>query len=496
MSKRIAPSSRFRQLVSESGLYILGNVLRRSFSVITMPVFTRYLSPTGYGVIAIVGTVQNMLEVFYEMGVSSAATRFYYDCRTRAEQQALFGTLLAVSLAGGAILTATLLLAGPWLWALVGKDVPFFPYLLLTVGTVVLGSVGVLPRALFRVQNRVPTFFRLSFAQTFLTAGLSVLLVVVFSSGPVGPILATFVVAILFSAVYIYYLWPHIRLTFEWPTARRSLRFGLPDIAMHLGGWALNASSRLILQHFTSLAVVGIYSVGYAVSKMPFDLVGNAIHWAIVPFFYATAKHEPEARSKAALSQVATYNVTILAGLGLVTVMFGRELIEIFASARYGEAASVVPLIVSGAFLQASSYIPSKGIYLREKTAYLPLIVIAGGGVNVLLNFALIPPLGMLGAAWATLAGYVVTLAVILAISQRLYPIPYEYGRIARVVLTAVAVAWLGSLLPPASLMGRLTMKALAVGSFPLLLWLIGFFSEHELRWLRTRLAWAVQGRA
>src|SRR5215510_2131115 len=109
------PPSQLRRLVSESGLYILGNVLRRSLSVVTMPVFTRYLSPTGYGVLSIVGTTQNMLEVFYEMGVSSAATRFYYDCRSKAEQQNLFGTLLAVSLAGGAVLTAALLLGGPWL---------------------------------------------------------------------------------------------------------------------------------------------------------------------------------------------------------------------------------------------------------------------------------------------------------------------------------------------------------------------------------------------
>jgi len=62
-------ASRLRQLANDAGLYVVGFALRRALSVITMPVFTRYLSTAGYGVLAIVGSMQNMLEVFYEMGL-------------------------------------------------------------------------------------------------------------------------------------------------------------------------------------------------------------------------------------------------------------------------------------------------------------------------------------------------------------------------------------------------------------------------------------------
>ena len=210
---------------------------------------------------------------------------------------------------------------------------------------------------------------------------------------------------------------------------------------MHLIGGTLRFVDRLILQRFTSLAVVGIYSVGVAVGKAPFDLVGNGIHWAIVPFFYATATQQSEQRSNAMLARVATYNVVVLAGLGLATVLFGRDLIELLASARFLDAASVLPVIVAGAFVRALSYIPIKGIYLRGKTGSLPLIVAAGAVVNVAMNVLLIPRVGMIGAAWASLAGSSVTVLGIVLVSQRLYPIPYEYGRMAKVVLTACAVA-------------------------------------------------------
>ena len=315
--------SRFWQFVKESGLYILGNVLRRGFSLITMPVFTRYLSPSGYGILSIVGAVQNMLEVFYEMGLASASTRFYYDCKDQNQRQRLFGTLLVLSLGVTTTLTVLLFALGPWLWSMIAQDVPFWPYIALTIGTVLLGNIGILPRVLFRVQNRVPTFFRLSVVHTALNVLLAVALVVGASLGPTGPVLATFVVTAIFVAVNAHYLRPHVRLTLDWTSARRALRFGLPDIPMHLIAGTLRIVDRLILQRFTSLAVVGIYSVGVSVSKAPFDLVGNGIHWALVPFFYATATQDSEQRAKAMLARVATYNVVVLAGLGLATVLFG-----------------------------------------------------------------------------------------------------------------------------------------------------------------------------
>src|SRR5262245_21232022 len=289
--------SRLRQLFSESTLYTAGNVVRRSFSLITMPVFTRYLSPSGYGVLSIVGTVQNMLEVFYELGMGQSSTRFYYECRDARERQTLFGTLLILSLAVTAILSVILLLVGQWLWGLIAPEVPFYPYIGLTIATVFFGTIRVLPRAIVRVENQVPRFFRLSVSQTALTAILAVVLVVGFAVGPVGPIVATTVVAFIYFAVYAVALRGHVRFAFDWDLARRALGFGLPEIPVRWGSWALKVSDRLILQHFTTLSAVGLYSVGASIGKMPFDLVANGIHWAIVPFFYATATQESEARS-------------------------------------------------------------------------------------------------------------------------------------------------------------------------------------------------------
>lgn len=488
---RTHSTSRLRQLVSEAGLYTLGNIVRRSFSVITMPVFTRYLSPSGYGVLAIVGTVQGMLEVLYEMGVSQSSTRFYYDCRDAHQRRTLFGTLLLLSLGIALVLSAVLLIWGNLVWDHIAPDVAFYPFIFLAILTVLFGVVPILPRVVFRVENQVPRFFRLSTAQTLLTVALGVTLVVWYPLGPLGPILASCVVAALFAGVYVWYLRKQVRLAFDWTVARQALSFGLPEVPLRWGSWALKASDRLILQHFTSLSVVGIYSVGYAVGKMPFDLVGNGIHWAMVPFLYTTATQESDERSRQIFSKVATYNILILAALGVVTMLWSGDLILLLASSRYADADSVVPFVVCASFLEAASNIPSKGLYLQRKTPYLLPLWTIPAVLNVGLNFVLIPRFGMIGAAWSTLVGYVIMMVLTLWISQRVYYIPYEYGKITKILGAAVVVAVAGRLVHDVSWPTAIALKLGLLAFFAGLLAVSGVIAASERTLIRSMLpAW------
>src|SRR2546423_14636379 len=60
--------------------------------------------------------------------------------------------------------------------------------------------------------------------------------------------------------------------------------------------------------------------------------------------------------------------------------------------------------------------------------------------VNVVLNLILVPPLGIVGAGLALVASYVVVLALMYGFTQRLFPVPYEWARLARGVLAAAAL--------------------------------------------------------
>lgn len=112
---------------------------------------------------------------------------------------------------------------------------------------------------------------------------------------------------------------------------------------------------------------------------------------------------------------------------------------------------------------------------------------ILAASLNVILNVILIPRLGILGAAWATVAGY--TLMAILGgiLSARLYPIPFEWPRLAR-VLAASALSYAVAALAPQDLKTAIAVKALAILAFPAALYFLGFFRDDEIQWMKSRL--------
>ena len=75
------------------------------------------------------------------------------------------------------------------------------------------------------------------------------------------------------------------------------------------------------------------------------------------------------------------------------------------------------------------------GIYIKEKTKYFPIITGVGAIVNVAINFAVIPTMGMMGAAYATLASYFIMMSMIFVMVQKVYYIKYEFGKVSTTII-------------------------------------------------------------
>jgi O-antigen/teichoic acid export membrane protein len=120
------------------------------------------------------------------------------------------------------------------------------------------------------------------------------------------------------------------------------------------------------------------------------------------------------------------------------------------------------------------------GIYIEKKTAHLPWITIAGSGVNVAANYLLIPPLGLIGAAYATLASYVVMAATLFVVVQRIYPIEYEYSRLAKIAVSGALVYALASYVHIDGY--DIIWKAVLIVMFGVIMFLMKFFLGSELK--------------
>jgi len=478
---------KLKSLVKNSAIYTLGTLLSRATVLISMPVLTRYLSPEEYGILSVVSSVKGILGFFYNMGLTGSATRHYYDLDSDKQRKNYFSSLFFFLLAAGFLISSLLITFGEWLLApLLKGEIPFHPYMTIAVWTLFFQPISGLPTSLLRVKEQAPLLITLQTVRAISVMILSILLVVVAGMDASGPLLASFLTA-LFSSAYLlyYYLSPYLSLTFRWKAVQESLSFGLPTVSERIGAWVLRRSDRLFLLHFVSLSAVGIYSVSYSLGFL-LSAIGSSIETAWTPFFYAVARDEGEKEAQRIFSHAATYYTLVIVSIGFALAVFAPEVFRILAPQRYLAGLPAVPWIILGSVFEALYDVPSRGLYLMKKTQWIPVIILTAAAVKTGFNFALIPAWGMMGAAWATLIGYSAMIALTFYLAQRVYSIPYDYRRMAKIFVAAIGVYLICMWLSPDSLIPALLTKVAILGSYPVVLWLLGFFEATELSRMRS----------
>lgn len=481
---------KLKQLSVNLTVYGVGDVAIQVANVFLLPVYTLVLSPTEYGVIAVLLSLELIVRVLSRWGVDAAFMRYYTECRDAQSRQRLASTL-AVFLAA---VSGTLLCAGiavsPWLSPLLlGKPGYVLPLQLLFLNAL-LGCFNFLPFHVLRLEGRARTFVALTFSVNLSTLLAKFALVVVFRWGVLGVYLADTLVAIGLTLVLLPRFGVMLRPVFSRALLRECLRFGLPRLPHGIAHQITSSTDRYFLSLFRPSWEVGIYQIG-ATLAMGMKLFLSAFETAWAPFYF---REMHERGAKETFSVVTTYGLATLALLsaGLAAVAF--DLVRLMATPQYVGAARVVPWLGLAVAFQGIYLLTSIGLNISKRTAYYPVATGSAAVTSAVLNLLLIPRFGMLGAAWAAVAAYGVLAAVAFAFSRRFYPIDYEWGRLLRVVMAAVA-AWLaGSLVLPASVgpaVGLLVRGTAVVLVFLGALAGMRFFQERELRQIRRLLSTA-----
>jgi peptidoglycan biosynthesis protein MviN/MurJ (putative lipid II flippase) len=147
-------------------------------------------------------------------------------------------------------------------------------------------------------------------------------------------------------------------------------------------------------------------------------------------------------------------------------------------------AAHVIPWIGLGLVFHGVYLLTSIGLNITRETRFYPVATGAAAAASLVGNIILVPRFGAVGAAWTNAIAYAVLAVVAFVLSQRVYPIPLEWGRLARLGAAATGAWFVASLLPAAlpPLWGLLARGAVVSLAYPALLFVLGFYDGRELR--------------
>lgn len=474
-------------LVGQSAIYGLGELLPRAIGFLLLPLYTHYLAPSDYGLLAVLDMIGAYFAIVVNAGFSSALIRFWHEQESQVWRNRVFVSSVAVALAvGGFLLLLAWPFAGPAAELLFGlRD--FAPFLLAILATVVLEVANGLVLTLFRVREDPAWYLRDTLLRLVLAVPMNVYFIAVLHLGILGFVISNLLTALaLFLSVGLYFLWRH-RARPDPRLARELASFALPFVPVGLIEAFLNQLGVLCLTLTGNLTLLGLFGVGQRIGSLvayAYSPIGAA--W--IPYMYKIAKDQkaPEVYARA-----VTWLVLGLGGLVVFLAVFADALIGLLTPESYeGSAAVVLPLAVAALFfaLRPSLRI---GITLAKRTMLIPIATLLPAALGFPVTLALARAFEARGAAWGVALATAGVLLATAVLSQRMLALPYEYARLARVALAIASCAGAGALLPrDAHLLG-----ALVVCAYPVLALLLGVPSRAELTRLRSELrAWRSAG--
>src|SRR4029077_9458527 len=261
---------------------------------------------------------------------------------------------------------------------------------------------------------------------------------------------------------------------------RRLFRFGSPTMPAEVSLYLLNFVDRLIIVRSIGLAEAGLYSLAVKFAQGVNVLVrGFQLAWP--PLAYSIRDDDEARRAYAA---VVTYFVTGCAFVVTGMWLFSRWIVRALAAPQFFDSYEAIGLIATGVTLYALYMVLVVILGRTGRTEFNFPATIAALLVNLALNLALVPSLGIVGAGLALVASYIVVVALMYVFTQRLFPVPYEWGRLGRVLLVSAALVGLGELLLPTDGFLGLAARVLFWLAYPAALLLSGFFTTEERGWL------------
>jgi O-antigen/teichoic acid export membrane protein len=444
-----------KRLFGQTAVYGLSSILGKVLNFLLVPLHTAVLTQSAYGINTDFYVLIAFLIVILTYGMETAFFRFS-EKRNQQKELVYSTALLSILATTGLFMAAAFLFFEPLTTALKYQDnQQYIQWLLLILA---MDAIAAIPFARLRAQNRALRFvvIKLTLISSNIAFNLLFFLPALVNARlPFDPLPYwfgenlgvgyIFLANLLASAIMLIMLLPEmvkVPWRFNWSLWKAMLVFGIPLMISGLAGIANEMLDRQLLKYLLPeanwQAQVGIYGAVYKISIF-LILFNQAFRYAAEPFFFSSQKRE---NAKETFAVVMNYFVIVMS-IGFVMIMAYLDIVKYFIDSKFWEGLHIVPiLLMANVFLGVNTNL-SFWYKLSDKTNYAIVITGIGLLLTVGLNVYLIPKIGYEGAAWATLASYGGMMVISYFLGQRMYPIPYQTGRIVFVMILAFLFGYL-----------------------------------------------------
>lgn len=391
--------SRGKYLIKNTVIFAIGNMASKLITFFLVPLYTNALSTAEYGTVDAINTICMVLAPVLIMNISESVMRFSLD--KDAEYTKILSTGITF-LVLEVFITLPVIPISSLFDSLRGYG--FYIYFF-----TITSSASQLFLCYLRGKEKLVHYSIGNVIHTFSIAIFNILFLLVLKQGVIGYFTA-YILAAVITMVYAIVSGGVLKdlktFKFDSKLTRNMLKYSVVLIPNTFMWWIMNSSDRIMVISMVSVASNGIYAVSY---KLP-TLVSTTTTIFNQAWSYSAIREDGAKDEEEYNNSVLKKLTCIVMLIGLMILTFTKPFFKVYVAEAYYDAWRYVSFLTIGCvYLTLATFMATSYTVHKDGFGYL-FSGMFGALLNILLNFILIPIIGVYGAAVATCFSYIAVL--------------------------------------------------------------------------------------
>lgn len=399
-----------------STFYLFGSLFNKGMAFFTVPIFTRLLSTSDYGIVTTYNSWISILAMVVGFALHTGIRIAFVDYKE--EMKDFMATTTTFTLLSGGLLSVAIIFVSR-LVSFELNTTLIILCLLQSIATALVEDYSMYLMMQYRYKFRTV----LMILPNLISVILSVIAIKYLLTKDlyIGRIVPTALTVIIFGILVCVLVYSKSRCFLNRDYLKYALSFSLPLILHGIALNILSQSDRTMITWLADSSQTGIYSLIYNFSMIA-TVITTSLEGIWVPWFY----NKLQKKIYDEINVVAKDYINLMTYCMIGVIMVGPEVVKLLASSNYWDGIKIIPPVVLSNFIIFAYTLYVNIEHYHKKTKGITFNTVIAAITNIILNLLLIPRYGYVAAAFTTLVSYLVSFVLHAYKSKKLEPNLYS----------------------------------------------------------------------
>ena len=400
------------EMKKASTYYLFGTLFNKGIAFFTVPIFTRLLATSDYGIVTTYNSWIAILAMVVGFALHTGIRIAFIDYKDQMKD--FMATTTTFTLLSGGILSTIVLFFSHLVEVNISRTLIIL-CLFQSVSAALIEDYSMYLMMQYKYKFRTA----LMVLPNLLSVILSVITIkfILSSNLYLGMIIPTSITIMFFGLMVCVLVYSNSQRLLNKVFLKYALSFSAPLILHGIALNILSQSDRTMITWLANSSQTGIYSLVYNFSMIA-TVITTSLEGIWVPWFYKQLQEKEYKK----INTIAKDYINLMAYCLIGVIMVGPEVIKLLASSNYWDGIKIIPPVVISNFVIFAYTLYVNIEHYHKRTRGITVNTVTAAIINIILNYLLIPRYGYIAAAFTTVVSYIVSFLLHGIKSKKLEP--------------------------------------------------------------------------